>query len=218
MTGEAGYPTFLEGWGRVLLDGALHFAGEARTMRITDVRNSSPEALSTGDTTEIMFDVDGSAEKLKATMVFTDKEAAPGAALVAVNDLDLELQAPSGAIFRGNVFSGGLSVTGGGADALNNVEQVHLLSPETGTWTARIIGNSIPMGPQGFAFVVTGEVADATAPCPADLDESGTVDGTDLAVLIAGWGNSNLMADLDASGSVDGADLATLLAAWGPCP
>ncbi|MFO0784077.1 MAG: hypothetical protein U0636_10385 [Phycisphaerales bacterium] len=55
-----------------------------------------------------------------------------------------------------------------------------------------------------------------TPPCPADLDGSGTVDGTDLGLLLGAWGTAPL-GDLDSSGSVDGTDLGLLLGAWGTC-
>ena len=50
---------------------------------------------------------------------------------------------------------------------------------------------------------------------PADLDGNGSIDGGDLATLLAAWGPcADCAADLDDNGSVDGGDLATLLAAW----
>lgn len=56
---------------------------------------------------------------------------------------------------------------------------------------------------------------------PGDLDGSGSVDGADLALLLAGWGECSTgggcPGDLDGSGAVDGADLAVLLANWGLC-
>ena len=54
-------------------------------------------------------------------------------------------------------------------------------------------------------------------PCPADLNGSGTVDGGDLGLLLAAWGEPG-GGDLDQSGAVDGADLGLMLAAWGGCP
>ena len=54
-------------------------------------------------------------------------------------------------------------------------------------------------------------------PCPADLDNSGSVDAADLAGLLGAWGASGA-ADFDGSGTVDAADLSTMLSAWGPCP
>ena len=58
----------------------------------------------------------------------------------------------------------------------------------------------------------------AAAQCPGDVIPSGSVNGTDLAELLATWGPcSGCAADIDASGSVDGNDLAVILGAWGPC-
>lgn len=42
MTGVSGYPSNQEGWGRVLLDNALYFNGDVRTLAVlADVRNAS---------------------------------------------------------------------------------------------------------------------------------------------------------------------------------
>jgi hypothetical protein len=49
---------------------------------------------------------------------------------------------------------------------------------------------------------------------PADLDGSGLVDGADLGILLANWGQSG-QGDIDGDGLVGGADLGILLAAWG---
>ena len=217
MTNESGYPTNLEGWGRMLLDEAMHFAGEVRTMMVADVRHASGDALTTGGEYELPFEVTDASEKLKATMVFTDAPAAPAAAFVPVNDLDLTVTSPSGAEYLGNVFVGGLSATGGSADDLNNVEQVHLEAPETGTWTLRVSGTAVNDGPQGFAVVVSGAVSEPSAPCAADLTGDGTVDSTDLGQLLAAWGSPGA-ADFDGSGVVGNNDLGVLLASWGPCP
>jgi hypothetical protein len=46
------------------------------------------------------------------------------------------------------------------------------------------------------------------------------VDGADLGVLLALWGQScaGCIADLNGDGAVNGADLGLLLSRWGPCP
>ena len=54
------------------------------------------------------------------------------------------------------------------------------------------------------------------APCPADLDGSGTVAVADLLLLLAAWGDQE--PDLDGDGEVGTGDLLALLAAWGACP
>lgn len=52
--------------------------------------------------------------------------------------------------------------------------------------------------------------------CPGDLNNNGIVDGADLSLLLANFGQAGL-GDLDADGVVTGADLGILLGAWGPC-
>ena len=55
--------------------------------------------------------------------------------------------------------------------------------------------------------------------CPADLNASRTIDGSDLGILISEWGLARKAApaDLNSDGLVDGIDLGILLGAWGRC-
>ncbi len=57
---------------------------------------------------------------------------------------------------------------------------------------------------------------DATAPCPADLNHSGAVDASDLAILLGAWGGTG--GDVNADGATNASDLAVMLGAWGACP
>jgi hypothetical protein len=51
--------------------------------------------------------------------------------------------------------------------------------------------------------------------CPSDLDGDGTVGGSDLAILLGGWGGP--AADLTGDRTTNASDLAVLLGAWGAC-
>lgn len=51
--------------------------------------------------------------------------------------------------------------------------------------------------------------------CPGDIDHSGAVDASDLAILLGQWATAG--ADLTGDGTTDASDLAVLLGAWGPC-
>jgi subtilisin family serine protease len=172
MTGVTGYPSDLEGWGRILLDDALYFPGESRRLLVRDVRHA--EGLSTGEVRSFGFRVNNAPEPLKITMVFTDQPATALASLAPVNDLDLEVVGPGGT-FLGNVFDAmaGVSVTGGSADALNNVERVIVAAPAPGLWTVRVRGSSVPMGPQGYAVVVNGDLFPAVAEAALGPTEGG---------------------------------------------
>lgn len=77
----------------------------------------------------------------------------------------------------------------------------------------------------GFAtahLVLTVYGDQASVGCIGDIDQSGEVDGADLAALLGTWGPcgdpDNCPADLDDSDVVDGGDLAILLGTWGECP
>lgn len=57
----------------------------------------------------------------------------------------------------------------------------------------------------------------STGTCAADLDDSGNVNGADLAQLLSVWGTAHTNADLNGDGIVNGADIASLLSQWGQC-
>ena len=76
-------------------------------------------------------------------------------------------------------------------------------------------------GAVGYGYAMTATVGGGGS-CTGDLDGNGSVDGSDLAALLARWGEcpptpTPCIADLDGDGAVDGRDLATLLANWGHC-
>ncbi len=48
-----------------------------------------------------------------------------------------------------------------------------------------------------------------------DIDLNGSVEGADLAALLAAWAESQSIADVNRDGIVDGSDLAIVLASWG---
>jgi len=74
-------------------------------------------------------------------------------------------------------------------------------------------GMTLSQPPALLSLAIFGGVEE----CPADLDADGTVGVSDLAILVALWGDGSTTADIDDSGTVDAADLGVLLGAWGPC-
>jgi len=134
-------PDFSQGWGRLDLKNAIYpdpplaneFADES-------------SALSTGETREYQYTVVDAGVPLKATLVWTDYPGAVLAAKELVNDLDLTVVSPTGALFP----------TGGICDHTNNVEQVRIATPQAGTYKVRVTGYNVPMGPQDYALVASG--------------------------------------------------------------
>lgn len=59
--------------------------------------------------------------------------------------------------------------------------------------------------------------AQASRPCPPDINCSGGVDVSDLLSVINAWGQSGTPSDVNGSGTVEVGDLLAVINAWGPC-
>lgn len=150
--GASDLPNQTEGWGRLRLDDALFFDGETR-----ELRAEQDAGVATAETRSFVYDVDSSIEPLEIVLVWTDYPATSGAGVALVNDLDLTVTAPGGAVYLGNVFSGGVSTTGGVADRRNVEEVVRLANPAVGSYTIEVRGHTVPQGAlQPFALASTG--------------------------------------------------------------
>lgn len=219
MTSIAGYPSNLEGWGRLAAVDALHFPGDARTLLVRDVRNTDDEALSTGETYEFAIEVVDASVGLRATMAFTDPPAAVNAGSAPINDVDLVLTAPDGTVYRGNAINTatGQSIpNAANADFRNSVEQVIVGAPQAGVWTVTVSAPSVNVGSQGFALAITGGVAEvSTLDCSGDITGDGVVNFVDLNALLAVFGTDARSADINDDGIVNFADLNILLSNFG---
>ncbi|MEY3230306.1 MAG: hypothetical protein RL689_395 [Planctomycetota bacterium] len=213
MTSLPGYPSDREGWGRVVADASLFFAGDARRLVVRDVRAAGAASLQTGGSYEFGLLVDSPSQALRVTMSYHDAPAQVNAALTPVNNLNLVVVSPAGETYLGNAFDGGFSAMGGTADALNNTEQVHIAAPVAGVWSVRVEAAAVNQGPQGFAIVATGAVADAPD-CLGDFNQDGGVDGQDVEAFFLAWGDGLESADVNQDGGVDGQDVETFFLAW----
>ena len=176
MTGIADYPNNREGWGLIRLNNVLSFPGNTRSLRIWDTRNVA--GITTGDIRIHHVSVVNNTQPLKITLVWSEPPGAVSSANPVVNNLDLEVVSPDGTqTFRGNVFAGGISITGGAADANNNVEMLLINNPVQGDWTIRVIGTAVNVGNpgQGYALVVTGEIGNIITKIEIDV-ETGAIE------------------------------------------
>ena len=74
-------------------------------------------------------------------------------------------------------------------------------------------------GPGGQLSGRFDNVTFGVTPCLWDLDNNGSVGGSDLLALVIAWGSApGGPPDLDGDGTVGILDLLALLAHWGPCP
>jgi hypothetical protein len=158
--GTRSIPNMDEGWGRVDLMPLL--ASERRCEFLDQT-----VALRTGESHTTTVVVSDASEPLRITLAYTDEPGFPGAIPALVNDLDLEIVGPDGSLYRGNQFFNGESVTDpAAADAVNNVEAVHLTEPLPGEYVVRVYARRVvadargdtPEFDQDFALVVSGSM------------------------------------------------------------
>jgi hypothetical protein len=149
-----------EGWGRLDL---TRLIGSTRRYDFVD----QTSLLTTGQTYERRVVVASSAVPFKITLAYTDVPGFPATIPALVNDLDLEVEAPDGRIYRGNQFDLGESVPDAPAnDNINNVEAVHLAEPLPGEYIVRIRARNVvddarvdtPVIDQDFALVASGDL------------------------------------------------------------
>ncbi|MEM8757030.1 MAG: GC-type dockerin domain-anchored protein [Planctomycetota bacterium] len=80
-------------------------------------------------------------------------------------------------------------------------------------------GVDAPPGPFGEVSTEIDAVADATPPCPADVNADGAINGSDFFAWVAAFGAGSYLADQNLDGSVDGSDFFAWVAAFGVgCP
>jgi hypothetical protein len=147
----------------------------------------------TGQTFQVTGSVATTSQPFRVTLAYSD---APGPTTGApfVNNLDLVVTI-NGQTYRGNVFSGANSTTGGAADPRNNAESVFLPAGTSGNFTvtvsaANIAGDGVPGNAdttdQDFALVIyNGTTAAPTQPTigvnPANLSFTATAGGSNPA-------------------------------------
>lgn len=155
--GTADIPNNNEGWGRVNVTNVITPPAMANHWDQQTVFGS------TGQSFQITLGVPNPGQPVKVTLVWTDAAGAVGANPALVNNLDLTV-VDGANTYLGNRFVSGWSATGGSADNRNNVENVFIQTPSTGSiditiGATAINGDGIPgngdLTDQDFALVCT---------------------------------------------------------------
>jgi serine protease AprX len=135
-----------QGFGRVDLDAVVAPPSPIKVHFLDDTTG-----LDTGGSDEFSFKVTSSEHPLRVAMAYSDY---PGETLI--NNLNLLLTDPDGRHYVGNGPVGGTLEM----DSSNNVEVVHVKSPQRGAWKLQIIASNVPQGPQAYAFALRGCVSE----------------------------------------------------------
>jgi hypothetical protein len=196
-------PYFDQGFGRTQLDQVLYFNDVAgsRFLHIASLTNNLTSqfdtALANGQTLVYKYCAypDANNNEIRIVLTWTDPPSSLAASKNLVNDLDLTVSFKGNSILgnsQSNMFNA-LSIT---RDNLNNVESVYLaaVGPTEGRQDVevRVQGTAVPMSPQLFSLVLTGNLAagacsDSLVAGPSSMP---------LTVGIQGYGNSATSADM----------------------
>ena len=140
---------FVSGFGQADALGAVRTLLDGRFRNVT---------VTQGQEQIIRLTVPAGTQQLKATLVWTDAEAAANASRALLNDLDLELvNVTTGARWKPWTLStyphlDSLSLAARRrADHLNNAEQITLAAPAPGAYELRVRGYAVVAGGQAFS-------------------------------------------------------------------
>jgi uncharacterized repeat protein (TIGR01451 family) len=148
-------PNNVDGWGRV----DLRFMSAPSPYAIWVDDHTS--GLATGQSATYTstpgraLTVLDSAQPLRVMLAWTDPPGSLSAQKKLVNDLDLVVTGPGGAVYRGNSSASG--------DRLNNVEGIVIDHPPAGQYRVEVNGYNVPIGSQPYALAVAGPLGGASA-------------------------------------------------------
>lgn len=137
-------PSNVQGWGHVDIYNTLQPA----TNQFLQLHDTN--SLATGASNTFTLTVGATTtNKVVVTMAYSDYWAAAGAGKKLVNDLDLTVRKPGGTILYANGRSS--------VDATNNVEMIEFALDETGDYSVRVSGRTVPSGgSQAYALIIRG--------------------------------------------------------------
>ena len=173
------------GYGRLKIDNVLYFSGDARKLLLVD----NTDGLGQGQFIEYQVNVIDNTQPLEVSVCWSDYPGSPAAAVQLVNNLDLTVT-NGVSTYKGNVFSGGFSITGGLTDVKNVEENVLINAPAAGLWTIRVAAPAVPVGPQPFGLCVTGSVGQNAGALALDRAQYGSTSTIDLRVTDTNAGGS----------------------------
>ncbi len=112
--------------------------------------------IENGEVRSFYFTVDPGETSVKVTAAWPDVPAAANATVALINDVDIRLVSPSGAVFQPwtlNPLVPSAAAVRTVPNRRDNIEQVLVDNPEPGQWRCEVVGHSVPSGPQVVSLV-----------------------------------------------------------------
>ncbi len=179
-------PDFRYGWGRI---------NARRAFEVIQNNQFIEDNISQGATNQHTITVPAGVSELRIMTYWTDYEGSTSASIALVNDLNMEVTDPNTTVHLPWLLDHTPNTTalntpaGTGVDALNNMEQVAITDPASGTYTIDIDGFAIPQGPQEYYVVYSFIMDDVVLTYP--LGGEGLIPGGNTIRWDASEGVSN---------------------------
>jgi len=192
-----------QGWGRVLLDNALYFAGDSGSLLVDDNRTGLDGAAIVQPFFKVYTVTVGPGQPLDVTVAYTDPPGTAGSAFQMVNYLYVEVDHPNGIDYylsgAGN-FSGGQSVKNPGFIYPDTVQKVRINNPDPGMYTIFAVAfqtDQVTPGwnVQPYALSVSGNLIQSQGYVQFDEDYYGVTGPLTMTLTdgdLAGTGTANV--------------------------
>ena len=139
-------PDFKYGWGRV---------NALRSVEAIETNRYFSGSISNGGNNTHQISVPTNVKEVKVMVYWHDYEGSTSASKALVNNLDVKLELGT-ATFLPWILDPTPNATNlntpavKGIDTLNNMEQVLIVNPVSGTYSLKVAGTSVPQGPQKY--------------------------------------------------------------------
>ena len=143
-------PDFIYGWGRINLKRAYETLLNQQYFY---------DSLDAGNSKSFSINVPSGQQQLRVMVYWGDRQGTANASPALVNDLDMQIDPPSGSnvnpwVLNSTPNASSLNANATrGVDHINNVEQVTIDNPSAGTYIIDIDAFNVPFGPQDFYVV-----------------------------------------------------------------
>ncbi len=141
-------PDYTYGFGRI---------NGLRAANVISSKDYLTNAVGNGWMASHNITVPANTAEIRVLLSWHDTDAASGASATLINNLDMSVDAPGGSNYLPWVLDDTPANVDNNAvravDSKNNMEQVTIEAPSAGTYTANVVGTSVPMGLQRYYLV-----------------------------------------------------------------
>jgi hypothetical protein len=207
-----------QGWGRVLLDNALYFAGETRSLLVDDNTTGLDGATIVRPFFKVYTVAVGPGQPLVVDVAYTDPPGTAGSAFQMVNYLYVEVDHPNGITYYlsgSDNFSNGQSVPNTAFIYPDTVQKVRINNPDPGLYIIYVVAfqtDQVTPGwnVQPYALAVSGNLVQSQGYVQFDQDyytTAGPLNVTLTDADLAGNGTANVTLTSLATGDTETATL-----------